>query len=409
MSELRTLLGDTQLLAILMVFCWLTALLNIAYTYLPEKTQWLPQSSFIISVFHATPFWFWTRLFGAIFPTMHFYQTGPEFIVSESVSGVAFNDIGSAMILTFTIACLLMPLLTDYGFMEFIGTLLKPIFRKMFKLPGQAAIDGMASIAAAAGVGVIITINQYRNGFYTLREASIVSTNFSICSIPFSVVVAEMAGIEQFFPWYLTGLFCCFVCVFITPRTPPLSRIPQTYAPIGKQLHEEDNDSRHIFRQALSAAMQRAAKQPGFRGGFDTAIKSVMEVSFGVISAALCLIIVAMIVINETPIIAWLTMPFIPMLEFLQIPEANAAAPGLLMGFADQFLPAVVAGNISSPITKFVLAGLSLTQLIFMTEMGILILKSELPLNAWQLFIIFVTRTIIVLPIYTLSANWLVH
>ena len=77
------------------------------------------------------------------------------------------------------------------------------------------------------------------------------------------------------------------------------------------------------------------------------------------------------------------------------------------MGYVDQFLPAVLAGQLNSDITKFVLAGLSMAQLIFMTEVGVLLLKSEIPLNAWQLLVIFLQRTVIVLPIFTLVAHQL--
>lgn len=402
-SELGLLLGD-NLLSILVIFCVLTAVLNVLYTYIEQKPRWLPQGQFFTDVFAATPFWFWLRILGALFAVMHYYEWGPRIVVTESVTGVAFNDIGATMILTFTVACLLMPLLTDYGLMEFIGTIVKPFFRKAFNLPGQAAIDGMASIVAANSVGILITINQYRNGFYTLREASIVATNFSICSIPFNVVIAEAAGIEEFFPWFLTGLLSCFVCVFILPRIPPLSTIPTCYSSAGKQLHEDDTDDRHIFTKALSAAMDRAALQPGAKGYLKTSGRAASEVSFGVISASLALVVIAMTIVNETPFFTWITLPLIPILELLQIPEAAAAAPGLLMGYVDQFLPAVLAGQIDSEITRFVLAGLSMAQLIFMTEVGMLILKSEIPLNAWQLLIIFLQRTVIVLPIFTVVA-----
>ena len=405
-SELGDFLG-TSLLGILVIFCVLTAALNVLYTYVDWKPRWLPQSSFISSVFKATPFWFWLRMIGAVFAVMHFYGIGPDYLITESVTGLAFDDIGTTVMLTFTVACMLMPLLTDYGFMEFTGTLVKPFFRRVFKLPGQAAIDGMASIAAANSVGILITINQYRNGFYTLREASIVATNFSICSIPFNVVIAEAAGIKDFFPWYLTGILSCFVCVLILPRIPPLSRISPSYSSAGKQLHEDDDDNRPVFTRALAAAMTRAAQQPGTKGYLRSAGKAVVEVSFGVISASLALVVIAMTIVNESSFFTWITQPLVPILQLLQIPEATAAAPGLLIGYVDQFLPAVLAGQIDSDITKFVLAGLSMAQLIFMTEVGMLILKSEIPLNAWQLLVIFLQRTVVVLPIFALVAHQL--
>jgi nucleoside recognition membrane protein YjiH len=46
-------------------------------------------------------------------------------------------------------------------------------------------------------------------------------------------------------------------------------------------------------------------------------------------------------------------------LQILQLPEAAAA--DTLVGFFDPFIPAVVATNIDSSITGFVLTGLSVT------------------------------------------------
>ncbi|MDU4936084.1 MAG: hypothetical protein E6X43_12320 [Peptostreptococcaceae bacterium] len=42
-----------------------------------------------------------------------------------------------------------------------------------------------------------------------------------------------------------------------------------------------------------------------------------------------------------------------------------------------------------------------------MTEIGVIILKSDIPLNIKDLFVIFIERTIITLPIITLIANFI--
>ena len=57
-------------------------------------------------------------------------------------------------------------------------------------------------------------------------------------------------------------------------------------------------------------------------------------------------------------------MVYLP--QALQIPEAGTVAAGTRVGLFDQFIPTIVSTNIDSPITHFVLAGLSATQLIFM-------------------------------------------
>ena len=65
-----------------------------------------------------------------------------------------------------------MPFLTDYGLMEFVGTMVKRVFRKLFTLPGRSAIDALASWLSSAPVGVLITIQQYVSGHYTGARGS---------------------------------------------------------------------------------------------------------------------------------------------------------------------------------------------------------------------------------------------
>jgi len=89
----------------------------------------------------------------------------------------------------------------------------------------------------------------------------------------------------------------------------------------------------------------------------------------------------------------------------LRLPEAAAAAPATLVGFADMFLPAVLLTGVESELTRFVIGCLSLTQLIYMSEIGVLILKSKIPLSFLELLVIFVLRTALTLPIIALMAH----
>ena len=114
---------------------------------------------------------------------------------------------------------------------------------------------------------------------------------------------------------------------------------------------------------------------------------------------------IGLVLAEFTPLLRWLSLPLIPLLNLFQLPEANLAAPALLAGFADMFLPAVLVKNISSEITRFVVATVSITQLIYMTEIGVLILRSRIPLNILNLIQIFLIRMLISLPIVIVSAR----
>lgn len=89
-----------------------------------------------------------------------------------------------------------------------------------------------------------------------------------------------------------------------------------------------------------------------------------------------------------------------PLLELLQVPEAAEASKTMIVGFTDMLTPAIIASEgIASEMTRFIVATVSVTQLIYLSEVGGLILGSKLPVNIVELFVIFLERTIISLVI----------
>ena len=92
-------------------------------------------------------------------------------------------------------------------------------------------------------------------------------------------------------------------------------------------------------------------------------------------------------------------------LKVLRVEEAFAVAPATLVGFTDMFIPALLITGIESVKTKFVIGVLSLVQIIYLTEVGTIVIKSEIPLNLWKLFLIFLERTLIAIPLIVLFVN----
>lgn len=56
-------------------------------------------------------------------------------------------------------------------------------------------------------------------------------------------------------------------------------------------------------------------------------------------------------------------------------------------------------------MTRFIIASISVCQLIYLSEVGGLLLGSKIPVNLKDLIIIFLERTIVALPIIVLIAN----
>ncbi len=403
-ARVQSLMG-VSLLLILVSLCVFTALASMAYSWF--DFSWLPKSKLLGQIFKTSPFWTVLRILGAVFGVMFYMESGPDLIIGPRTGTAAYVEIGQPMLTIFVISCVFLPLLTNYGAMEFIGTLVRPLFIRLFRLPGRAAIDAAASFVAAASVGLLITIEQYRNGSYNAREAAAVATNFSVISVPFAVIIAGAANIDHlFFPWYISVAVACVIAAAITPRVPPLSRKPDTYFHEAQPAPEEDRSSGiSLPRLALQKAVQRAEGAPGIHGYVASSLRSMADAVFGVIGASMGMVVLVMILGRHTPVFAWLTIPLVPLLEVMGLGGADVAAPGILVGFLDQFVPALIATDIDAELTRFVLAGLSVAQLIYMSEVGILLLRSILPLTFRDLVLIFLLRTAILLPVFVVAGN----
>lgn len=386
----------------------LSAVLGVLGSLL--KPRWVTKRRALNDLFNLHPLWLGLRVLGALFAAMTFWQFGPEWIWSANTGGVVLKDLAPVLITFFLVAGLILPLLTDYGLMEFIGTIVRNVFRRIFGLPGRSAIDAIASWLGSGTVGVLITAQQYQKGFYSAREAAVIATNFSIASIAFSLLITSFMKLDHLFvPFYLTVVVAGLAAAIITPRIPPLSWKKDEYvAGVGKQIKEDVPAGTSLLRWGLLQAVRRANANPSPGQMVKVGVHNVVDIWLGLLPLVMAIGTVSLAIAEFTPIFNWLSAPIVPLLELLQLPEAAKAAPAMLVGFADMFLPAVLGKGIESELTRFVVACVSLTQLIYMSEVGVLILKAKLPLNLLELFVIFIIRTLITLPIIALMAHWIV-
>lgn len=368
----------------------------------------LSEDSMVKKLFDVDWFWLTTRFIGTVFVWMIYLQVGPEFIINRNTGGVIFEDLIPILIPLFFFAILSLPFLTDFGLMEFLGTLASKIFIKLFKLPGRSAVDAMSSWFGAASIGLLVTMQEYDKSYYSQREAAIIATTFSVTSIAFTYVVAKTIGVDNNFVYfYLTIALTGFIAAIIMPRIPPLSLKPDTYHS-GKSMLDEGIPAQYTtYQWAVNRAVTRAYSMPSLGHVFKRSIGNLFDIYFGLIPVIFAIGTIGLGLAEYTPVFNWLSAPLVPLLEWLQIPEASAAAPAMIMGFADMYLPALVGKSIESEMTRFIVGAASITQIIYMSEVGALILKSNIKLNVLELFLIFILRTLISLVVITSVAHLL--
>ena len=357
------------------------------------------------SLFGVKGFWFWTRMIGFVFANMIFFGIGPEFIIGDVTGGLVINDLIPILVCVFLLAGVLLALLLNYGLLDFFGALLTKLMRPVFNLPGRSALDCVASWLGDGSIGVLLTSKQYEEGFYSKREATVIATTFSAVSITFSLVVISQVGLEHMFiPFYLTVSIAGIVAAIIVPKLPPLSKVPETY--YAEKPHGEDiPDGMTALQYRMKLALKKAENSPGIKAFFKEGFENVFEMWFGTLPVILAMGTVALVIAEFTPVFEILGIPFIPVYRLLQLPEAELAAQTVIVGFADMFLPSVIASSIESDITRFVIAATSVTQLIYMSEIGSIIMGSKIPVSLVNLFIIFVERTIVTLPVVAIMAH----
>lgn len=403
---LQAMLGDhIPLIATILLLISSVGSLIVYFT----NFEWVKKNLFLDSLFNVPIHWVIFRLIGAVFAVFTLFSFGPELIASDVTGGVMLYDLIPVLMVWFFFACLFMPLLLEYGLMDFIGTVVRKIMKPLFRLPGRSSIDALASWMGSGTVGVLLTTQQYESGYYTKREASVVATNFSIASIAFSLVIAKFLDIDHMFvQYYFTVIVAGVVAAIICPRIPPLSRKKDTYyEKTGKQIDEVVPEGVSSYRFGLEKATEKAANVSSAGVVIKKAILNVFDIWFALIPLVMALGTLALIIAEFTPIFTYLSYPFIPILELLQIPEAKEAAPAMIVGFADMFLPAVIGSGIESELTRFVIGVIAVSQLIYMSEIGVLLLKSKLPISLLELFVIFLQRTIITLPVVAFMAHFL--
>ncbi len=406
-AQLRDVVGAMMPL-LLGFFIVGSAVLSVLLTALRPKQ--LASSSLLAKLFITSPTWLCVRCLGAVAYLLVWFQIGPTAIVSSKTGGLVAHDLLPVLLSVFVFAGLLLPLLLNFGLLEFVGTLMTKIMRPVFRLPGRSAVDCIASWLGDGSVGILLTSKQYEAGFYTAREAAVIGTTFSAVSITFCLVVLGQVHLEHMFgAFYATICLAGVIAAIVLPYLPPLRHKPDTYIDGYDHMRAEGGAfaEKNLLLRSLAHGLHRASLAPGIKATLHEGVSNALDMLFGVLPVIMAVGTSALLLAEYTPVFEWLGAPFVPLLEVLQVPYAQEASRSVMVGFADMFVPSILVTAVPNEMTRFVIAALSVTQLIYMSEVGALLLGSKIPVTLLDLFVLFIMRTLITLPVIALMAHWL--
>lgn len=336
------------------------------------------------------------RIGGSIFFLMVHFGVGPKAVLDPNTGGMMAGDLLPSLMVTFCVGVILMPLLTSFGLVEFVGVLIAPFMRKVFKVPGYAAVDAIASFLGDGTIGIVVTDQQYQKGYYTQREAVIIATSFSIVGISFAAVVADFLRFSSIFIIFYSTIAISTVVAGVIIARLPLKKFKDEYYVQGK-VEEKDIIS---FSLALRKAAAVAEKAREVEIIVDS-IKKVAVLYITFIPVIMFMGTAGLIVAEYTNIFSIISMPLIPFLQLLGFSKevAGSMAPSMIVGFSDMYLPSLLIESVKSDMARFVIGTLSFAQLIFLSETGMILVASKIGFTFWDALKFFILRTIITFPV----------
>ena len=342
------------------------------------------------------------RAVGFAYLVCYLFKVGPEFIWSDTTGGEAYNIVST--ILTLMVGTsLLISLLTDFGIMDYAGILVRRFMRPLFTLPGRASLDCIASWVGSSLTGALLTSTQYKDGYYTKREACVIMTCFSTAAFSFIFILTRVCGLEAYFlPSVLTIYAAVIPCAILLPRVYPLSKQKDEYSKEQPEIREEIPQGMSKSRWALQCAVEKADEMT-VKKFLVKGVQTIASVWFDVLPMVMFVAATGMIINEYTPVFKILTIPFVPLLNLMGFAEAEVAAPMLLTGFLDQFLP------ITAIDTRFFVFCMAIAQIIYLSEIGVMMIRSKLDFNLGKIFLVFLERTLLSMPIIWIMTRLLIH
>ena len=123
---LKDLLGNAMPLVIVLIITISGILSLICSTALKNK---LNPEGLMNNAFNVKIVWLLLRILAVIFVWMTYLKIGPKAIYSADTGGLVFESLLPTLVTVFFFAALFLPLLMEYGLLELLGPIFRPIMR----------------------------------------------------------------------------------------------------------------------------------------------------------------------------------------------------------------------------------------------------------------------------------------
>lgn len=344
------------------------------------------------------------RLLGVPLAIMYFFRIGPAVLLQDGVATLLWNTLVFSVGVIIPIGAAFLGLFVRYGFLEFVGTLMRPIMRPLFKLPGRAALDSITSWVGSYSVGLYLTRRLTLDGYYNKREAYTIVTCFSTVSMGFvAVVAATLELLHLFLLIFVTYFVSIYLLSFILVRLWPIKSIPEEYLVTARPECDAHAPPGRLLTEAWNRALRQAATAPGFARTLREGLFDGFVLASTILGSILVVGTLALLLARETSLFTLMGQPLIPVIRLLGLPDAEVVGPAVLVGITEMYIPALLVQDAAIQ-ARFFICVLSISQLIFFSSVAPMILDMfrDVPVRTRDLIVLFLMRTAVLVPVLAL-------
>lgn len=338
------------------------------------------------------------KIAGVAVGFMVVFQSGPAFVLREDIGPFLFNSLAVNLSILIPVGGAVLGLLVGYGMLVFIGVIMEPVMRPLFKTPGKSAVDAVASFVGSYSIGLLITNRVYKDGQYSRKEAMIIATGFSTVSATFMIVIARTLDLMNHWNlFFWTALIVTFVVTAISVRIPPL-RTEKDYYYNDEDNSEKEEFDGNRFKYAWYKAKQQSFESEPLLKNITRNFKDAFKMTMTVVPTILSIGLLGLVIVEFTDIIYWVSFIFYPVLYLFPLEDIPLLAEAVTVSIIEMFLPSLLVVDAAIEL-RFITAVISVSCIIFFSALVPCILATDINMKVWKMVAVWFVRAVLSLVI----------